>query len=129
VGNIDLAPTIAQLADAKPTLTVDGNSLLALARDPDGSNDRALLLESLVRDRSTYYGYPYAAIRSGHFLYVDYATGDEELYNLNRDPDELESLAGDPAYADKKRALAAALAQLRECRGPECEVTVAPTRR
>ncbi|MDX6583166.1 MAG: N-acetylglucosamine-6-sulfatase [Solirubrobacterales bacterium] len=126
VGNIDLAPTIAQVAAAKPTLTVDGHSLLALARNSDRSTDRALLGESLVRDRSTYYGYPYAAIRSGHFLYVDYATGDEELYNLIRDPYELESLADDPAYADKKRALAAALDQLRDCRGQECEVRVQP---
>ena len=124
VGNVDLAPTIAQLASAKPGLTVDGHSLLSLARNPDRSSDRALLLESLVRDRSTYYGYPYAAIRNGHFLYVDYSTGDEELYNLNRDPYELDSLAGDPAYADRKRELAAALAQLRECRGRECEVEV-----
>ena len=126
VGNVDLAPTIARVAGAEPNLTVDGHSLLSLARNPDRSTDRALLLESLVRDRSTYYGYPYAAVRSGHFLYVDYATGDTELYNLNRDPFELESLAGDPDYADKERALAAALEQLRDCRGVGCEVTVEP---
>ena len=127
VGNVDLAPTIAQLASAKPDLTVDGHSLISLARNPDRSSDRALLLESLVRDRSTYYGYPYAAIRSGHFLYVEYETGDEELYNLNKDPYELESLADDPAFAAKKEALATALAQLRDCRGRECEVTPEPT--
>ena len=128
VGNVGLAPTIAELAAAEPTLTVDGHSLLPFARTPDLSTDRALLLESLVRDRSTYYGYPYAAIRSGHFLYVDYATGDEELYNLNKDPYELESLAGDPAYAAKQEALAAALDQQRDCRGRDCEVKVPPTR-
>ncbi len=127
VGNVDLASTIAQLASAKPNLTVDGHSLLPLARNPDRSTDRALLVESLVRDHSTYYGYPYAAIRSGHFLYVDYATGGEELYNLVRDPYELESVADDPAYADKKEALAAALDQLRDCRGRGCEVRVEPT--
>ena len=127
VGNVDLAPTIAQLASAKPDLTVDGHSLISLARNPDRSTDRALLLESLVRDRSTYYGHPYAAIRSGHFLYVEYSTGDEELYNLVRDPYELESVAADPAYAEKKEALAEALDELRDCRGGECEVKVAPT--
>ena len=99
--------------------------MLTLARNPERSTDRALLLESLVRDRSTYYGHPYAAIRSGHFLYVDYATGDEELYNLARDPDQLRSVAGEPRYADKQRALSAALDELRDCRGTGCEVTVA----
>ena len=123
VGNVDLAPTIASIAAAKPNAVVDGHSLLALARDPNRSTDRALLIESLVRDRSTYFGYPYHAIRSGHFIYIRYRTGDEELYNLVKDPYELESLAGDPAYAPKQRSLALALAQLRDCRGPSCEVT------
>jgi len=123
VGNIDLAPTIAQIADATPTVEVDGDSLLPFALSPATSTDRALLLESLVRDRSTYYGYPYSAIRAGHFLYVRYDTGDEELYNLVKDPYELESLADDPAYADKKASLANALARLRDCRGNACEVT------
>jgi arylsulfatase A-like enzyme len=122
VGNIDLAPTIAQIAAAEPTVEVDGNSLLTLARNPDHSTDRALLIESLVRDRSTYYGYPYAAIRHGHFLYVRYETGDEELYNLVTDPYELDSLASKPKYAEKKHALAAALARLRDCKGESCEV-------
>ena len=126
VGNVDLAPTIAQIAEAKPTLEVDGQSILSLARNPASSTDRALLLESLVRDKSTYYGYPYAAIRSGHFLYVDYETGDEELYNLARDPDELDSVAGEPRYAAKQRALAAAFAELRDCRGQGCDVSVRP---
>ncbi len=126
-GNIDLAPTIAQVAGAKPTLSTDGNSLLSFARNPNRSSDRALLLESLVRDRSTYYGYPYAAVRSGHLLYVEYETGDEELYNLVRDPHELESVAGEPDYADRQAALAAALERLRDCRGRECEVQVRPS--
>ena len=128
VGNVDLAPTIAQIADAKPTVEVDGHSLLSLARNPERSTDRALLLESLVRDRSVDYGYRYAAIRSGHFLYVEYETGDEELYNLARDPYELRSVAGDPRYAAKRRALEAGLDELRDCRARGCEVTVEPTR-
>ena len=124
VGNIDLAPTIASVAGAQPTVEEDGDSLLGLARDPGATTDRALLLESLVRDRSTYYGYPYAGIRSGHFIYIRYSTGDEELYNLVKDPYELRSVAGEPKYAAKQRQLEAALDKLRDCRGRACDVTV-----
>jgi N-acetylglucosamine-6-sulfatase len=125
VGNVDLAPTIAQLGGAEPTAAVDGESIIPYAIAPSlDSGGRALLIESLVRDRSTYYGYPYAAIRDGHFLYVEYETGDEELYNLNRDPYQLESLADDPAYAERNAALARGLERLRDCRADECQVSV-----
>jgi len=38
-------------------------------------------------------------------MYVRYATGEEELYNLDADPWELTSLDKDPAYAAQKQAL------------------------
>ena len=124
MGNVDLAPTIAHIASAEPGAEVDGQSFLPLARFPESSDDRALLIESLVRDRSTDYGYPYAAVRDGHFIYIRYRSGEEELYNLARDPFELDSIAGDPAYAERKRSLADALDRLRDCRGEGCDVVV-----
>ncbi len=117
VGNIDLAPTIAAIAEADPTLEVDGRSLMPFATEPSRTDDRPLLIESLVRDRSAYYGLPYEAIRAGDLLYVEYSTGDEELYDLAEDPFELESLAADPRFAATRRALAARLAELAQCRG------------
>ncbi len=126
VGNVDLAPTIATIAGAKPTVDVDGEPILGPARNPASSTDRALLIESLVRDEATDYGYPYDAIRSGHLLYVRYRTGEEELYNLVKDPYELDNVAGDPDYAAKQAALAAGLDRLRDCAGRDCDVTVGP---
>jgi N-acetylglucosamine-6-sulfatase len=121
VGNLDLAPTIAAIADAEPTIEADGRSLLPFAEHPDRENDRPLLIESLVRDRSAYYGFPYEAIRAARWLYARYSTGDEELYDLAADPFELESRAGAPDYAEVQDALAAALRRLAECRGArEC---------
>jgi N-acetylglucosamine-6-sulfatase len=43
-----------------------------------------------------------------------------ELYDLDRDPHELESRHADPAYADVRRDLAERLAHLRACRGAAC---------
>jgi arylsulfatase A-like enzyme len=84
------------------------------------------VLESLVRDRSTYYGYPYSGIRTGRWLYVEYETGDRELYDLTNDPDQLESLATDPAYATTVAYLARKLDGLADCAGPACRKSVGP---
>ena len=120
-GNVDLAPTIAEIAGADPTVAEDGRSLLPFATDPGRGDDRRLLIESLVHDRSTYYGVPYEAIRTNRYLYVDYSTGDKELYDLARDPFELESLATDQRYAGVVRELSAQLKKLEDCAGSGCE--------
>ncbi len=60
----------------------------------------------------------YQAIRTATHLYVEYATGERELYDVTRDPYELASLhASEPALAAR---LAAALARLRTCAGDAC---------
>ena len=46
------------------------------------------------------------------YLYVSYATGEEELYDLRRDTYELSNLAGDPADAATLDALRRRLDQL-----------------
>jgi N-acetylglucosamine-6-sulfatase len=70
----------------------------------------------------------YDAIRTGYLLYVEYATGDRELYDLRFDPDETVNLAGTrPAL---ERALAHRIAHLRRCGGSGCRMVedrAAPT--
>ena len=105
-GNVDLAPTLLELASAEPDLALDGRSLVPFLEEPALTSERPLLIESLVRDRSTFYGYPYRAIRTERHLYVEYSTGDLELYDLARDPFELESRADAPDYTDTRRDLA-----------------------
>jgi N-acetylglucosamine-6-sulfatase len=62
---------------------------------------------------------PYLALRTEQYLYVEYANGERELYDMQTDPYQLQNLAAtaDPALlAD----LAARLDQLRVCAGAEC---------
>jgi N-acetylglucosamine-6-sulfatase len=61
----------------------------------------------------------YTAIRTSRYLYVEYAGGERELYDLIADPDEADNLAG-RKKADVEARLAERLGSLRACRGRGC---------
>ena len=68
---------------------------------------------------------PYASIRTQRYRYDMTTTAPTRgLYDLKRDPWELQSRHADPAYAQVKAILAAALQRLRTCRGDSCHVRV-----
>ena len=110
VANVDLAPTIVQATGAQPGLVMDGRSLIPFAKDRRLQSGRDILLETPT----------YAGIRAPNWLYAEHVTGEKELYNLARDPDELNSLQTNPSYDVMKRNLAARLDRLRQCKGAEC---------
>jgi N-acetylglucosamine-6-sulfatase len=112
VANIDLAPTIVAIAKARPGRVMDGINLLPLIQDPNVSNNRTILFESV--DLGIY------GLRRGPWSYNSYANGDEELYNLDSDPYQLTSMHDDPGLASLKATLAAELARLKTCSGPTC---------
>jgi N-acetylglucosamine-6-sulfatase len=113
VGNIDLAPTILEAAGVEPPLTPDGVSLRAVVEGDEDAARSALLLELLSQ-------HTYAGVRSGRYVYAQRRRGDAELYDLERDPFELENLAGQPAYSDVEEGLSDLTAQLRDCAGADC---------
>ena len=47
----------------------------------------------------------YCGLRARALTYVQYATGEEELYDLRADPWQLQSLVADPAQAGRIRGL------------------------
>jgi N-acetylglucosamine-6-sulfatase len=118
VANIDLAPTIVDATDAIPRRVLDGRSLLPQLADRTAWWGRDILLENGQGAN----GVPsYRAIRTGSFVYAEHlTTGEYELYDLERDPYQLDSLDGDPAYEAIQRDLATRLETLRFCRGRGC---------
>jgi hypothetical protein len=141
--NNDLAPTFADLADTDPPSFVDGRSLVPLLDGDPPSEEgwrSAFLVEAagelgvtavppLSGDRlpkewwnepRESWGRPeFEAVRTGDHLYVEYGTGERELYDLRRDPHQLHNRydAADPALL---RRLEEKLAALRDCSGTDC---------
>jgi arylsulfatase A-like enzyme len=117
VSNVDLAPTVVALTGARAGRTMDGRPLLPLALDPWEGRDRALLIEGVGTGRTKP---SYQAVRDPRWLYVEYATGDRELYDLQKDPFQLTSRHAGAALAPVRTDLARRLARLRSCSGASC---------
>lgn len=93
--NIDVAPTIAELASIGAP-EVEGESLLPLITDSGEWSREAFVVEHLGHrgpDR-TDTGVPtYCAVHTAQYVYVVYQRGVNELYDLTRDPGQLDNLA------------------------------------
>jgi arylsulfatase A-like enzyme len=129
--NIDLRPTFEQLVGATtPPQVVDGHSLVPLLHGQRVPWRNYALVEHLRPgsgsgkvdpDRQNWVGGvppSYRAIRSKTFVYVRYATGDREYYNLAKDPYELHDL-GPTLPPERVRRLDAIVHGLVTCRGSD----------
>jgi N-acetylglucosamine-6-sulfatase len=119
VANIDVVPTIVDAAEAQSQRVLDGRSLLDLMADPGVWWGRDILLEN---GRGANSVPAYRAIRTGGFVYAHHlTTGEYELYDLERDPYQLDNLDGVPQYAAVQRDLHRRLRLLRNCAGRGCQ--------
>jgi N-acetylglucosamine-6-sulfatase len=109
--NVDLAPTIAQAGGAAAT-GFDGRSLFPLLRGTQTTWRRSFLFEHLGTGVPSYCGF-----RGARWKYVQYRTGEEELYDLRADPYERQSV-------HRRNALTSSIMSYRgrvrmsECRPP-----------
>jgi arylsulfatase A-like enzyme len=112
--NLDLAPTLLDLAGASVPPHFQGKTLLPLAAGEKLPWRRDWLYE--------YYEYPgfenvrpCRGVRTERHKYIHYFTDPQEfeLYDLQTDPSELHNLQADPHHAELKKSLAARLEALR----------------
>ena len=68
----------------------------------------------------------YRSIRTDRYEYTIYANGQTELYDMQRDPAQLHSLAADPRYRYVRKWLYTQLIPLSACAGPSCRVELGP---
>jgi arylsulfatase A-like enzyme len=108
--NIDLAPTVAEVARvAAPG--AEGRSLLPLlgGADPGAPWRSDFLVEHLEGTNPIP---TYCAVHGEREVYVRYATGEEELYDLRDDPFQERNRAGSPGSGPELDRLRARLAEL-----------------
>jgi arylsulfatase A-like enzyme len=103
--NIDLAPTLLQLAGASVPNTMQGRSLVPLLKGELPGWRNSFLIEyysDKVFPRMLQMGYK--AVRNQRWKYIHYLEldGMDELYDLKTDPYEMKNLINEP---DAQRAL------------------------
>ena len=150
---IDIAPTILELAGAQADKSIDGRSLVPYLLDPSLRTRRPLLFESFVEtaDVEAQGGQPlagragtssrarganeagasivappkdYEGIRLGPYKYIEWPDGEKELYDINKDPYELNNKARDPNLFPIKRLPPAGAAAARDLRRPHLPGTL-----
>ena len=106
--NLDVAPTILKMTGTTAAGWRDGRSLLGFARKPDLTHDSPVLLEGFngrdplapelfldgvgrtMPNQAVVLNY--TGFVAGNWKYVAYSYGEEELYDLARDPGETRNL-------------------------------------
>lgn len=103
VANIDLAPTIADLANVTLETQVDGMSLLPLINDQGVAWRDKIIIEQTREEGSTRVNA--SAVRTSEYKLVQYVEHEtnsllaREFYDLSLDPYELDNSINDPQYA------------------------------
>jgi N-acetylglucosamine-6-sulfatase len=124
VENVDLAPTILDFAHANPGRVQDGSSLVPIMRNERYWPGRGLDLEAYDNPTSPKNANNppllFRGVRTDRYLYAQYGTGEQELYDLRNDPFELQNAASDPADARVKASLESLLSGLATCAGETC---------
>ena len=115
VTGLDIVKTFHAITNIEPVMELHGRDLTSLLEDPSGSLDEPLLLTHTARlygdaflekiKNGEFVGQApkpaYLMMRDGPFKYIRHMQKDtiEELYDLNKDPKELNNLAVNPEYA------------------------------
>ncbi len=86
---VDIYPTLTELMGVSTPGSVQGVSLLPVLASPDKS----------VRESALSFARSGTGLRSAGWAYMRYRGGEEELYNMRKDPKQFTNVAGNPEYA------------------------------
>ena len=106
--NIDIAPTILDLAGVKKPTYMQGESMVKLiSGKKDKSWRKSMLFEYYVDDAWPYAGPNQVAVRTNKYKLIDNFLEDDidELYDLIKDPGEMKNLINDDNYNNIEKEL------------------------
>jgi N-acetylglucosamine-6-sulfatase len=111
--NIDIAPTLLDLAGVTPYGKMQGKSLLPVFRDADAPLRDSFLCE-YFQERYDPTVQDWQCVRGQRWKYTHYPTldGMDELYDLAADPGEEANLFGDTSLEDVRHQMSAELTRL-----------------
>lgn len=116
VQNLDIAPTVLDVAEVEIPEEMQGRSLLPLFRGEDPEDWRDAVYYQYfegppaVHSVAQHYG-----VRTDQYTLVYYPNHDEwELFDLEDDREQVQSVYGDPEYRDVQQRLQEKLSQLQE---------------
>jgi len=115
---IDLAPTIADIAGARPNLKVDGVSLMPTIRKQRKLRNTVLIQAGPQEEVDRRFGWWWRGVTTGRYTYAYYfAEGFEELYDHRYDPGETRNLSRLLAYRRTIAELRRRTGALKSCAG------------
>lgn len=88
---LDMYPTLLELCGLPMQDHLEGLSLAPQLKDAQAPRERMAV---------TTHNHDNHGVRSEDWRYIRYADGSEELYNMQKDPNEWANLAANPEYAD-----------------------------
>lgn len=94
---LDVYPTLAELCGLPKNDSLEGISLAPQLQDANAPREQPAI---------TCHGPDNNGVRTEEWRYIRYADGSEELYNIEKDAEELTNLAGNPEYNAVKEDLA-----------------------
>jgi arylsulfatase A-like enzyme len=130
ITTVDVAATVLDLAGAAPPHRPDGASRLPTMLQGDQGwtvpvLDEGAFTEGIGRDTPGF-AWPRTTIgvRTARYSLIRLRTGENELYDLLRDPLENHNVWGARRYRDTRRELMAVWQRLRNCRGDQCRTAL-----
>jgi arylsulfatase A-like enzyme len=111
--NLDIAPTILELAGLKIPESMQGHSLVPLLKGAHAPDWRKDWLYEYYDDR---FAPRSRGVRTDRYKLIEYWTQDPveyEFYDLHEDPAERHNLYGDPRYLELTQQLSQRLNELR----------------
>jgi N-acetylglucosamine-6-sulfatase len=142
VGDVDLAPTILDATPARPSHPLDGRSILPFARNVRLRTFRPFLHTTAgqgakgrtnTREGGTRGTQPrvpaWSAVRTTRWLYIEYRSGQREMYDLKLDHWQMNNVIDDPRSGARIRrnTLRRLLGDLERCRGRSCDESASVT--